>query len=59
MELAGDVGRRHHDGEGLSALALSARRVGVEVFVVQPFLVELVLNPRRVVGCLLYTSRCV
>ena len=50
MELSCNIRRRHYDRERLFALASSSLRVSVEIFVVQPFLVQTVLNVRRIVG---------
>ena len=46
VELAGDVRRRHDDGEG----RLLRVRLGAEAVVVQPGLVDLILDHLRVVG---------
>ena len=44
--LSCNIRRRHYDRERLFALASSSLRVSVEIFVVQPFLVQTVLNVR-------------
>ena len=50
MELACDIGRRHYDGKGLLPFPLSSLCIGMEIFIVQPFLVQTVLNDRRIIG---------
>ena len=49
MQLSGNVRRWHNDGKGLLALSLSALSICVEVLVIQPFLIQLFLNGRRIV----------
>ena len=46
VQLPGDIGRGHHDGEGLFVLV----HLGVEILSVQPLLVQAVLNVRRIVS---------
>ena len=46
VQLSGDIGRGHHDGEGLFVLV----HLGVEILSVQPLLVQAVLNVRRIVS---------
>ena len=49
MQLTGNVWRRHNNGERLLALSPSTLSVCMEILVVQPFLIQLFLNGRRIV----------
>ena len=46
MELSRNIGRRHYNGKGLFVLPY----LRVKIFAVQPFLIQTVLNGRRIIG---------
>ena len=49
MQLSGDIRRRHNNGKRLLALSFAALGIGMEILVVQPFLIQFFLNGRRIV----------
>ena len=58
MKLSGNIRRRHYDRERLFALASSSLRVSVEIFVVQPFLVQTILNAMGIIGFCQFLAHC-
>ena len=49
MKLSGNIWRRHHNRERLLAVSASALCIGVEIFAVQPFLIQAIFNIRRII----------
>ena len=49
MKLSGNIWRRHHNRERLLAVSASALCIGVEIFAVQPFLIQAIFNICRII----------